>query len=399
MYIVMLITPLVSRVIYANVKCDENSSCYIKYDIFFREVESLVTRDEAIHALSGIQDPGSGLSLIDLGLIRDIMVKENSTHLTMVLAIDSSEVRAEMEEAIRDALGSVGISDVHIRVRVASDYERGEITKKLQAQQAQSEKKQVKSLLEPDSGAVFIAIASGKGGVGKSTVTVNLAVALAKRGKRVGLIDADIYGFSVPDMMGIEQRPAVDEGTIIPVESHGVKVISMGFFVEDNAPVIWRGPMLGKMLRNFFSEVQWGELDYVLLDLPPGTGDVSLDVHQMIPHSKEILVTTPHATASFVAARAGAMALHTDHEILGIVENMAWYERGDGERDYVFGRGGGAKLAQELHTELLLQVPLGAPDNHPSERDYSPSVYKEDTPTGKLYLELADKIIAKTANR
>jgi ATP-binding protein involved in chromosome partitioning len=361
------------------------------------EVEALVTRDEIMHALQHIRDPESQLSLVNLGLIRDVMVRESGVSLTLVLATDDAGTKAEMESAVREALGETGVSEVHIRMREASEFERSEIVKKLQAAQqtAAPEPTRVPSLLDADNPATFIAVASGKGGVGKSTVTVNLAVALARRGMRVGLVDADIYGFSVPDMMGIEGRPAVEGNVVTPVTSHGVKVISMGFFVEDNAPVIWRGPMLGKMLRNFFNEIHWGELDFVLLDLPPGTGDVSLDIHQMIPHSKEIIVTTPHATASFVAARAGAMALHTNHEILGIVENMAWYERGDGERDYVFGRGGGAKLADELHTELLLQVPLGAPDNHPSERDYSPSIYKEDSATGQLYLEMADRIIAK----
>jgi len=361
------------------------------------EVEPLVTREEALQALQHIREPESGLNLVELGLIRDVMVRGHNVSLTLVLAAEDPGAKGEMESAVREALGEIGVSEIHIRSREVTDFERGEIAKKLEAAQASGAKpERVPSLLDADHPAAFIAVASGKGGVGKSTVTVNLAVALARRGKKVGLIDADIYGFSVPDMMGIEERPAVEGNVVTPVTSHGVKVISMGFFVEDNAPVIWRGPMLGKMLRNFFNEIDWGELDYVLLDLPPGTGDVALDVHQMIPHSKEIIVTTPHATAAFVAARAGAMAIHTKHEILGIVENMAWYERGDGERDYVFGRGGGAKLAEELHTELLLQVPLGAPDNHPAEPDYSPSVYKEDSPTGKLYLELADKVIAKT---
>jgi len=242
----------------------------------------------------------------------------------------------------------------------------------------------------------FIAVASGKGGVGKSTVTVNLAVALARNGRKVGVIDADIYGFSVPDMMGIEERPQLVNDRVRPVERFGVQVMSMGFFVEDNAPVIWRGPMLGKMLRNFFAEVEWGDLDFVLIDLPPGTGDVALDVHQMIPQSKEIIVTTPHATAAFVAARAGAMAVRTNHDIIGVVENMAYYECPScGQKQYVFGRGGGAKLAEELHTELLAQIPLGAPDNHPSEPDYSPSVYKADTPIGRMYDEMAKAVIAK----
>lgn len=358
----------------------------------------MITRDEALRALQSVRDPDSNKSLAELGLIRDVTVRGAGVSLTLVLATDDAGARQEMEQAVRGALGEAGVSEVHIRSRDITDFEKREIAKKIQAATSAGHEAadRAPSLMDADHPAVFIAVASGKGGVGKSTVTVNLAVALARKGKRVALIDADIYGFSVPDMMGIEERPGVGEdGKVNPVVSHGVKVISMGFFVEDNAPVIWRGPMLGKMLRNFFNDIQWGELDVVLLDLPPGTGDVALDVHQMIPHSKEIIVTTPHATAAFVAARAGAMAIHTKHEIIGVVENMAWYERGDGQRDYLFGRGGGAKLAEQLNTELLLQVPLGAPDNHPSERDYAPSLYKEDSATGKLYMELADRVMAK----
>lgn len=192
-------------------------------------------------------------------------------------------------------------------------------------QEKKKKPKTIEGLLSQNNPVEFIAIASGKGGVGKSTIAVNLAVALAREGKRVGLIDADIYGFSVPDMMGIDEKPGVQGKEIIPVERHGVKVISMAFFVEEMHQLLaWS--MLGKMLTNFFVEVKWGELDYLLLDLPPGTGDVALDVHSMLPSSKEIIVTTPHPTAAFVAARAGAMAKHTEHSILGVIENMSYFE-------------------------------------------------------------------------
>ena len=228
--------------------------------------------------------------------------------------------------------------------------------------------------------------------MGKSTVSVNLAVSLARLGKKVGLVDADIYGFSVPDMMGITDRPVVKGEKLIPVERFGVKVISMGFFVEDNAPIIWRGPMLGKVLNQFFQDVEWGDLDYLLLDLPPGTGDVALDIHNMLPATKEIIVTTPHPTAAFVAARAGAMALRTDHEILGVVENMSYFEsQVTGEKEYVFGRGGGEKLADSLQSKILGKLPLGQPDMN--EEDFSPSVYQEDHPIGKKYTEIAKKVI------
>lgn len=378
-----------------------------------------MTREDVFDKLKHIPVPLiHNKTLVELDLIRDVMVRDGRISLTLVLIQPDEALNDKLEEEIKSALAEHA-NEVHVRLRPITDYEKVQMQKKISGE-ASAEPSQAgasgaggqpaggaqhthganlqSSILDPQSGITFIAVASGKGGVGKSTVTVNLAVALARQGKKVGIIDADIYGFSIPDMMGIEEYPTQGEDQkIIPVERFGVKVISMGFFVEDNAPVIWRGPMLGKMLRNFFAEVTWGELDYILLDLPPGTGDIALDVHQMIPQSKEIIVTTPHATAAFVAARAGAMAIHTKHELLGVVENMSYYQcQHCDEKDYVFGRGGGAKLAAELNTELLAELPLRAPDNHISEADYSPSVYSEQTEIGQLYNEMANNIIEKT---
>ena len=374
-------------------------------------VEFVVTKENVLEALQPVLEPTLKRSLAALGLVRDMMIRESGVSLTVVLHPDSLGQASGVEEDIAKALsGLVGVQP-HIRVRAMTERELAEAaggrgsgsSASGAATAAPAQEAPVRghgagleqhTILHPESGVEFIAIASGKGGVGKSTVTVNLAVALARKGKRVGLIDSDIYGFSVPDMMGIEERPEQVGDKIKPIERFGVKVISMGFFVEDNSPVVWRGPMLGKMLRNFFAEIDWGELDYLLLDLPPGTGDVALDVHQMIPQSKEIIVTTPHATAAFVAARAGAMAIKTNHEIIGVVENMSYFEsKSTGEREYVFGRGGGGKLAETLGTELLAQFPLGAPDNHPAEPDFSPSVYKAESEIGREYLTLAQAVI------
>jgi ATP-binding protein involved in chromosome partitioning len=360
----------------------------------------MLTKEQILDGLKHVYDPEFKKPLTELNFVRDLLIKDDRVALTVVLSAEDELLKKQYQQDINEAVKQLGYSgEVHIRFRAISDFERSEIAGKGQKQQTRPQS-QIRSdgagsILAPEANVRFIAIASGKGGVGKSTVTVNLAVALARKGRKVGIIDADIYGFSIPDMMGIETRPEMVDNKIVPVERFGVKVISMGFFVEDNAPIIWRGPMLGKMLRNFFGEVTWGELDYVLLDLPPGTGDVALDVHQMIPQSKEIVVTTPHATAAFVAARAGAMALQTNHEILGVIENMSYYLDTSGEKDYVFGRGGGAKLAEQLNTELLAQVPLGAPDNLPTEEEYAPSVYKAETQTGQMYLEVAEGIIAK----
>lgn len=389
----------------------------VTYDIHSGVFIDMVTKNQVLDALQTLKDPKIEKNLVDLNLIRDILIRDGKVHLTVVLTQLDDEIKAYMQKQVGSRLQALGVKEPHIRIRQITDFEMGELQNRLQngnteapaakeegkldsmqaRRQAEMKAAGMPKLLSPGSKVHFIAVASGKGGVGKSTVSVNLAVALARQGKKTGIIDADIYGFSVPDMMGIEEAPKLVNDRIIPVERFGVSVISMGFFVQDNAPVIWRGPMLGKMLTNFFNEVEWdSDLEYMILDLPPGTGDVALDVHQMIPQSKELLVTTPHATAAFVAARAGAMALNTNHELLGIVENMSYYECGQcGQKEYVFGRGGGAKLAEEMHTELIAQIPLGAPDNHPSEPDYSPSIYKEDSTVGQIFLDLAARVIQK----
>ena len=346
--------------------------------------------EQQVRELIGqLEDPFLHRTLEQTGGIVNVSIKEEKQFVSVKIAIAKTNTPEQMtlQMKIVELLKENGAASVGIRFEELAP----EVLDSFRGQATESE---AQDILSPLSKVQFIAIASGKGGVGKSTVSVNMAVALARLGKKVGLIDADIYGFSVPDMMGIQEMPVVKDDRIYPVDRMGVKVISMGFFVENNAPIVWRGPMLGKVLDQFFRDVEWGDLDYLLLDLPPGTGDVALDLHQMLPASKEIVVTTPHPTAAFVAARAGAMALQTNHEILGVVENMAWFEsKQTGEREYVFGRGGGPKLAEELRTDLLGQVPLGQPDWE--DEDFAPSVYAEDHPTGKLYLEMAQKIVGK----
>ena len=349
----------------------------------------MITIEKAHNALSKLQDPFLHKSLEETGGIVEVKVKEEKNHVSVKVAIAKTNTPEQMQLQMKivEVLKEQGAETVGIRFEELS-------AETLASFRGTATEAESQDLLSPLNTTQFISIASGKGGVGKSTVSVNLAVALARLGKKVALIDADIYGFSVPDMMGIQEMPVIKEDRIYPVERMGVKVISMGFFVENNAPIVWRGPMLGKVLDQFFRDVEWGELDYLLLDLPPGTGDVALDIHQMLPASKEIVVTTPHPTAAFVAARAGAMALQTDHEILGVVENMAWFEsKTTGEREYVFGKGGGTKLAEELRTDLLGQIPLGQPDW--TDEDFAPSVYDAEHPTGKLYLAMAEQVINK----
>ncbi|MCL6547983.1 MAG: Mrp/NBP35 family ATP-binding protein [Alicyclobacillus sp.] len=347
----------------------------------------MVTREQVLNALRDVEDPEIHKSIVELEMVRDIQIEGGHVSLEVVLTIGGCPLRTTIETSVREKLLALdGVTSVDVRIGSMNDEERARFAAKLRGR---AEPQAIPPLLDPAKHTVFIAVASGKGGVGKSTVSANLAVALAGEGLRVGLIDADIYGFSIPGIFGVDgQRPTVIDDLILPVESHGVKLVSMHFFVPDNHPVVWRGPMLGKMLRNFFGEVHWGDLDVVLLDLPPGTGDVALDVHQMLPKSKELIVTTPQANAADVAVRAGLMGLRTNHEILGVIENMAYFECGHcGERTYLFGRGGGERVASELRTRLLAQIPI-APAT-----DGRGMLFPPGTPQAAVFADLARQLV------
>lgn len=348
----------------------------------------MLTKEEVLKVLNPVKDPFLHRTLEETGGISEINIKEDRQHVSVKIAIGKINTAEQMQlqQEVVSILKKNGAKTVGLRFEQLPD-------EVIQEFQPAINKEKEASLLGGNTKTKFISIASGKGGVGKSTVTVNLAMALMRLGKKVGIIDADIYGFSIPDMMGIDKRPVVRGKKIIPVERFGVKVVSMGFFVEDNSPIIWRGPMLGKMLTSFFTEVEWGDLDYLLLDLPPGTGDIALDVHELLPSSKEVIVTIPHPSAAFVAARAGQMALQTDHEILGVVENMAYFKSEEtGKKEYVFGKGGGDKLAEVLKTKVLGRLPLMQP--YEDEDEFAPSVYQQDHPIGQEYHRIGSKVIA-----
>jgi ATP-binding protein involved in chromosome partitioning len=340
----------------------------------------MITEQQVREILGQLKDPYLNQTLETTEAIESINIKPEKGFVSVkvMLAQLGTPEQMKLQGQVVDLLKESGFATVGIKFAQLPT----EMIEKFAPEEEQYD--------EP----TYIAIASGKGGVGKSTVSVNLAVALARQGKRVGLVDADIYGFSVPKMMGINEKPQVEDEQIVPIERFGVKVISMGFLVDDNKPIIWRGPMLGKMINNFLINVKWGDLDYLLLDLPPGTGDVALDVHQMLPNSKEIIVTTPHATAAYVAARAGSMAISTNHEVIGVIENMSYFEsKLTGEREYIFGKGGGEDLAKELNVELLGQLPLGQPEI--DENNFAPSVYSADHQTGQIFDKIAQKLINK----
>jgi len=351
-------------------------------------MSSMLTQEKIMNALKHVEDPELHKSIVELNMVRNIQMNGTEVKLEVVLTIQGCPLKSKIQQDIEESLHAIGASKVAVTFSSMTKEERAVLTEKLK-KNTRTETG-MPSMLRPDSGVQFLTVTSGKGGVGKSTVTINLATALARMGKKVGILDADIYGFSIPAMMETNQKPTMIDQTAIPVISHDVKIMSMGFFTEGNNPVMWRGPMLNKWIQNFLANTHWGELDYLLLDLPPGTGDVAIDVAAMIPQAKEIIVTTPHNVASFVASRVGVMAKHTKHEILGIVENMAYYEEQDGSKNYLFGKGGGEMLAEQLQTEVIAQVPFAK-----REENSGSSVYDEDSLVGEVFTSLAEDIIYK----
>ncbi|WP_431812106.1 Mrp/NBP35 family ATP-binding protein [Lysinibacillus sp. FW12] len=346
----------------------------------------MFVKEDVINALKQVEDPELHQSIVDLNMVRNIQINDTQIALDIMLTIPGCPLKATIQQDVEKVLQAIGASDVAITFGVMSDQERRELTSTLKSKNVTDQG--MPNMLLPNSGVQFIAITSGKGGVGKSTVTINLAVALARLGKRVGILDADIYGFSIPAMMNIEQKPTMLDQTAIPVESQGVKIMSMGFFTKDNQPVMWRGPMLNKWIRNFLVNTLWGDLDYLLIDLPPGTGDVAIDMAAMIPQAQELIVTTPHLAASHVALRAGLMAQHTKHTILGVVENMAYFEGPDGHKNFLFGQGGAEQLADLLQTNVIAHIPFAQP-----EENTGFSVYAEESIIGEVFTHLAEDIL------
>jgi ATP-binding protein involved in chromosome partitioning len=275
--------------------------------------------------------------------------------VTILLTVSGCPMKDTLTKDTTAALSRVaGVTGVDVTLGVMSDEQRGSLRQQLRGGVAEREI----PFAKPGSLTRVYAVASGKGGVGKSSVTVNLAASLAEGGLRVGVVDADVYGFSVPRMLGVEHRPTQVDDMILPPVSHDVKVISIGMFVPGNQPVVWRGPMLHRALQQFLGDVFWGDLDVLLLDLPPGTGDIAISVAQLIPGAEILVVTTPQKAAAEVAERAGSIALQTHQRIVGVIENMSWLELPDGSRQEIFGSGGGQAVAESLTRSVGAQVPL-----------------------------------------
>lgn len=306
-------------------------------------------------AIGKVEDPEIHRSLEELNMLRAVDVADDGSVAVLVaLTIPGCPLKDKLTEDVTAAAKTVqGVTAVAVSFTSMTDEERASLVSDIRG----GEERDI-AVARPGSKTRIIAVSSGKGGVGKSSVTTNLAVALADLGKTVGVIDADVWGFSIPRMLGVDRPPTVVEETLFPPEAHGVKTMSMDFFVGDDQAVIWRGPMLHKALEQFLADVHWGDPDYLLIDMPPGTGDISISISQFLPTAQALIVTTPQITAQRVAKRAGLMALKVNQTILGVVENMSWFTGDDGKQYSIFGEGGGEALAEELEVPLLGRVPL-----------------------------------------
>ena len=313
--------------------------------------------EQAVHAsLRQVDDPEIHKPITDLGMVKGVAVAPDGTaHVAVYLTVAGCPMRETITRRVTDAVSRVaGVTAVRVELDVMSDEQRTELRRSLRGDAAEP----VIPFAQPGSLTRVYCIASGKGGVGKSSVTVNLAASLAGRGLSVGVVDADIYGHSVPRMLGTSTRPTKVENMIMPPQAHGVKVISIGMFTAGNDAVVWRGPMLHRALQQFLADVFWGDLDVLLLDLPPGTGDIAISTAQLVPNAELLVVTTPQQAAAEVAERAGSIALQTRQRLAGVVENMSWLELPDGTRMEVFGSGGGQRVAESLSRSIGAPVPL-----------------------------------------
>ena len=310
-------------------------------------------------ALAKVIDPELRRPITELNMVKSVTVgPDGATHVEIYLTTAACPKKSEITERVTAAVADVpGTGAIRVDLDVMSDEQRTELRKQLRGDQGMSAEPVI-PFAQPGSLTRVYAVASGKGGVGKSSVTVNLAAALAARGLAVGLLDADIYGHSIPRMMGTTDRPTQVESMILPPVAHEVKVISIAQFTQGNTPVVWRGPMLHRALQQFLADVYWGDLDVLLLDLPPGTGDVAISVAQLLPGAEIIVVTTPQAAAAEVAERAGAIALQTRQRIVGVVENMSGLLLPDGTTMQIFGEGGGEQVAERLTRAVGADVPL-----------------------------------------
>jgi ATP-binding protein involved in chromosome partitioning len=363
---------------------------------------STPTTDQIIEALRPVEDPELHRSIVDLGMVRDVEMKGGVVSLTVVLTIAGCPLRNEIQNRVGTALRSLdGVKDVALNFGVMNDEERAKVREMLhgnpgatagsQPAQGHASGREI-SFAQPGSKTRPILVSSGKGGVGKSSVTTNLAVALAAQGYKVGIVDADIYGYSIPRMLGTDRDPVVIDNMLLPPEQWGVRCISIGYFVPEGQAVVWRGPMLHKALEQFLTDVYWDEPDFLLIDMPPGTGDIALSLSQYLPRAEVLVVTTPQEAAQKVAKLSAAMATKVNLPVRGIIENMSWFTGDDGVRYELFGSGGGQSLADELNVPLLAQIPLMSALREGGDDGRPIAAVAPDSEIGQIFAGLAKRI-------
>jgi ATP-binding protein involved in chromosome partitioning len=319
------------------------------------------TEAAVLEALRPVEDPELHQSIVDLDMVKEVAIDGGRVAVTVALTVAGCPLRPEITRRVTEAVQPLdGVESVDVDLTVMSDEQREAVAARLRQQHAGAGADGQPARVNPftDARTRVLAIASGKGGVGKSSVTTNLAVALAQRGQRVAAVDADVWGFSMPRMLGIDHAPVVIDDVIVPPEANGVNLISMGFFAREDQPVVWRGPMLHKALEQFLTDVHWDDPDFLVVDMPPGTGDIALSMAQFLPRAEVIIVTTPQPAAQRVAQRAAYMSQKVNLDVIGVIENMSWFRGDDGKAYELFGARGGQELADQLGVPLLGQVPL-----------------------------------------
>lgn len=357
-----------------------------------------VTETQVMEALGPVQDPELRRSIVDLGMVRGIHIDGGRVEVQIAVTSPGCPTKAEIQQAVGGAVLLLdGVEAAKVDFTVMTDEQMGELRERLHGDPSatagtnstygHSEGRAV-PFAEANSRTRVLLIASGKGGVGKSSMTTNLAVALAARDRDVAVVDADVWGFSIPRMLGISRPPTVIDGMLIPPEAHGVRCISMGFFADEDQPVIWRGPMLHKALEQFLTDVYWDEPDYLLVDLPPGTGDISISLAGFLPTAEMYVVTTPQPVAQRVAQRAAFMAEKVHLKVHGVIENMSWFTGDDGTTYELFGAGGGAELAELLEVPLIAQVPF-VPSLREGADTGLPVAVDASTEIGAVFAEMA----------
>ncbi|QDZ42339.1 Mrp/NBP35 family ATP-binding protein [Corynebacterium sp. sy039] len=360
---------------------------------------AVITESRVREALSRVDDPEIGKPITELGMVKSIDIDEhNNVAVEIYLTIAGCPMKSTLTNNSRAVLEELeGVGTVTVSTDVMNDQQRQQLRTQLRG----SASEPVIPFAQPQSTTRVFAIASGKGGVGKSSMTVNLATTLAARGLKVGVLDADIYGHSIPGMLGSTEKPHAVDDMIMPPQAHGVKHISIGHFVEDNAPVVWRGPMLHRAVQQFLADVFWGDLDILLLDLPPGTGDIAISVAQLVPNAQLLIVTTPQTAAAEVAERAGSIAMQTRQKIAGVIENMSALTLPDGTTMDVFGSGGGQAVASRLSAitgspvSLLGSVPLDPALRQGGDTAHPISIAQPQSPTARAIAEIADQLVVR----